>query len=262
LSRRTLAVLLSVILAMIGTTAVYLYLNSADSRAIAGKRARVVLVAAKRIPAGTTGEALRSGSYLRAVRMPAETLPDDALPEIGSELASAVATADVQRGQLLLRAMFDQRVAAGPGVAIPEGMVAVAARMKAFTFSPGLIAVGSKVAIFYTYTPVDEAHRDSASGSGLEKQHATNSVTRLLLNDVEVVAVSDSNGTTTDAPGTKAKRQTSGSDNLVVTVALDQLDAERLAHAVAIGGELNVAMLGEASKVKPDAGIDNRTLFS
>lgn len=255
MSRRTLAVLLSVILATIGTTAVYLYLSSADSRAIAGKRARVVLVAAKRIPAGTTGDAMRSGDFLRAVRMPVETLPEDFLAEVDGGLENQVATATIQRGQLLLRAMFGQRAGSGGGVSLPDGMVAVPVKMKAFTFSPGLIAVGSKVAIFYTYTPIDEAHRDSASGSGLEKQHATNSVTRLLLRDVEVVAVSDSNGA-------KSNQRASGSNDLVVTVALNQLDAERLAHAVALGGELNIAMLGDGSKVKPDAGIDNRTLFS
>jgi pilus assembly protein CpaB len=46
-----------------------------------------------------------------------------------------------------------------------------------------------------------------------------------------------------------------------VTFALSQVDAERLAHAVALGGQLNVGVLGDSSDVKPDNGVDNRSLF-
>ncbi len=115
MSRRTLALVISVVLAVIGTTAVYLYLRSADARATAGKQARTVLVADKRIPPGTSGRALKSNDYLRAVDMPAETVPDDALREINSDLDSQVVTASVQRGQLLLRAMFADRAATSAG---------------------------------------------------------------------------------------------------------------------------------------------------
>lgn len=265
MSRRTIAVVISVVLAVVGTVAVYLYVRSADDRAAAGMRPREVLVADKRIPAGTAGKVLKSQGYLRAVTMPAKTVPDDALAEIVVDLEALRVTADVQRGQLLLRAMFADRAPTAAGVMIPDGMVAVAANMKTVTFSPGLITVGSKVAIFYTYTPLDDAHRDAASGAGFEKQRGTNSVTRLLLNDVEVVAISAPTSAAAGSGGTSgagAKRPASGSDDLVVTVALRQVDAERLAHAVALGGELNVAVLGQASGVKPDAGIDNRSLFS
>ncbi len=69
-----------------------------------------------------------------------------------------------------------------------------------------------------------------------------------------MVALSGQGGASTGSAAPNAgKQQPSSNDSLVVTVALRQVDAERLAHAVALGGELNVAMLGEASGVKPDA---------
>jgi len=46
-----------------------------------------------------------------------------------------------------------------------------------------------------------------------------------------------------------------------VTFAMTQTDAERLAHAVALGGELNIAAVGDASGVKPDNGVDNGSVF-
>ncbi|MGC1212399.1 MAG: RcpC/CpaB family pilus assembly protein [Micromonospora sp.] len=258
MARRIIPVLISVVLAALGTGAVLLYLRSADDRAVAGKQARTVLVADKHIPAGTSGKALRTKGYLREVRMPVETLPEDALEQVNGSLDALVTTAPVQRGQLMLRAMFGSAVAGGSGLAIPDGQMAITARVKSTVFGPASLRAGARVAIFYTYTPMDDQKRDVVSGSGLEKGRKINSVTRLLMTDVEVISV----GPAPAADGaTPAGATTGGSDELSVTFGLNQVDAERLAHAVALGGELNVGVLGESSEVKPDSGVDNRSLF-
>ncbi|PWU62162.1 hypothetical protein DLE60_01875 [Micromonospora globispora] len=257
MARRIIPVLISVVLAALGTGAVLLYLRSADDRALAGKQARTVLVADKHIPAGTSGKALRTKGYLREVRMPVETLPEDALEQVSGSLDALVTTAPVQRGQLMLRAMFGAAVTNGSGLAIPDGQMAITARVKSAVFGPASLRAGARVAIFYTYTPMDEQKRDIVSGSGLEKGRKINSVTRLLLTDVEVISV----GPAPTDGATPAGAPTSHSDELSVTFGLNQVDAERLAHAVALGGELNVGVLGESSDVKPDSGVDNRSLF-
>lgn len=257
MARRIIPVLISVVLAALGTGAVLLYLRSADDRALAGKQARTVLVADKHIPAGTSGKALRTKGYLREVRMPVETLPEDALEQVSGSLDGLVTTAPVQRGQLMLRAMFGTAVANGSGLAIPDGQMAITARVKSAVFGPASLRAGARVAIFYTYTPMDDQKRDIVSGSGLEKGRKINSVTRLLLTNVEVISV----GPAPTDGASPAGAPTSQSDELSVTFGLNQVDAERLAHAVALGGELNVGVLGESSDVKPDSGVDNRSLF-
>jgi pilus assembly protein CpaB len=258
--RRVLAVLLSVVLAVLGTAAVLLYVRSADARAVAGKQAKLVLVADKQIPAGTPGRALRSSGYLRQVRMPVEAVPDGVLEQMTADLDTLVVTAPVQRGQLLLRVMFGTPTRNASGLVVPDGQIAITARVKANVFGPGSVQPGVKVAVFYTYTPLDDAHRDVVSGSGLERGHAVNSVTRVLLTDIEVLAV----GLSTKGDGT-ASVGTTGSggtnDGVIVTFGMTQVDAERLAHAVALGGELNIAALADSSNVKPDSGVDNRSLF-
>lgn len=254
MTRRIVAVLISLILAAIGAAAVLLYLRSADARATAGKQARTVLVADKPIPAGTSGRTLRSGDYLRQVRMPAQSLPPDPVAQLTTDLDTLVVTSAVQRGQLLLRAMFGTATKNGTGLTVPEGQIAITAQVKGSVFGPGAVQPGVKVAIFYTYTPVDDGHRNVISGSGLEKGRGVNSVTRLLLNNVEVLAVGS-------AAGDKAAAAAPAADGLTVTFGVTQVDAERLAHAVALGGELNIAALGDSSDVKPDTGVDNGSLF-
>jgi pilus assembly protein CpaB len=254
MTRRIVAVLISVILAAIGAAAVLLYVRSADARATAGKQARTVFVAQKPVPAGTSGRDLRTGGYLRKVRMPAESLPPDAIGQLTTDLDGLVVTSAVQRGQLLLRAMFGTATKSGTGLTVPDGEIAITAQVKGSVFGPGAVQPGVRVAIFYTYTPVDDTHRNVISGSGLEKGRGVNSVTRLLLGNIEVLAVGNT-------AGDKAAAAVPGVDGVTVTFAVTQVDAERLAHAVALGGELNIAALGDSSGVKPDAGVDNGSLF-
>jgi pilus assembly protein CpaB len=259
MTRRILAVLISVIFAVVGTAAVMVYVRSADARATAGKQVKVVLVADRAIAAGTAGKALRAGGYVREARMPAETVPADALGQLSGDLDPLVVTSAVQRGQLLLRPMFGTPIKNGTGLTIPDGQLAVTAKVKGSVFGPGSVKPGVKVAIFYTYTPIDDAHRNTISGGGLDKSRGVNSVTRLLLNNVEVLAVGSAaaDGQAAGSSGTAA----GSGDGVTVTFGLSQVDAERLAHAVALGGELNIGALGDSSDVKPDSGVDNRSLF-
>jgi pilus assembly protein CpaB len=262
MTRRILAVLISVVLAVLGAAAVLLYVRSADARATAGKQAKTVLVADKQIPAGTSGRALRANGYLRQARMPAESLPPDALGQVTGDLDGLVVTASVQRGQLLLRAMFGTSAKTRTGLVVPDGQIAITAKVKNNVFGPGAVQPGTKVAIFYTYTPLDDAHRNVVSGSGFEKGRTVNSVTRLLLTDVEVLAVVGSSpGPATRALGDGTVGSAGSGDGATVTFGMSQVDAERLAHAVALGGELNIGALGDSSGVAPDAGVDNRSLF-
>src|SRR4051794_8524578 len=108
MKRRVLAVLVAVVLAAAGSIAVLGYVQGADERALAGREPVQVLVAAKRIPAGTTGADVRGGGYLQKVTMPAATVPVDTLGTLDPELDTLVVTADVQPRQLLLRGVFGE----------------------------------------------------------------------------------------------------------------------------------------------------------
>lgn len=250
MTRRILGVLLAIVLAVLGTAAVLVYVKAAQARVADGQRAVNVLIAKQRIPAGTSGETIRTRGLVEEVVMPALTVPVDTLSAVPEELDRLVVTSDVQPRQLLLRAMFGAATKLSGGLNVPEKMLAVSINIEIDGQVGGYVRPGSQITIFDTY--------DSA-----DKQQGK--VTRVLLPRVEVLAIGQygAGGVTStqqqNGAGTAAEtgRQSGG---LVVTVAVNQADAERLIHADRTGA-LYFALLTDSSEVKPGPGIDNRTLF-
>jgi pilus assembly protein CpaB len=82
----------------------------------------------------------------------------------------------------------------------------------------------------------------------------------VLMTDIEVISV----GVPADEPVgdvTRPATATANAADVAMTFALDQRQAEILAHATALGGLLNVGLLGDSSDVDPDRGVDNGSLF-
>ncbi|GAB2834611.1 Flp pilus assembly protein CpaB [Lentzea nigeriaca] len=255
MKRRLLTLGLTLLLAAVGTVAVLLYVRNADARALAGKRAVPVVVADKRVPAGTSaGAALRNGS-LRLKKMPAETVPENALGEVGADLVKLVATADIQAGQLVLRPMFAATKPTSSGLAIPEGKVAVSVELGAPQRVAGYVKAGSQIAVFDTYSVLDEKSR-TPSGAGLEKQHESTQVTRLLLPKVEVLALGKPpvpNAKSADGAG-------QGQGGVLVTVAATQAEAERLIQRSQFG-TLHLVLLTDSSQISQGDGTDSKSVF-
>jgi Flp pilus assembly protein CpaB len=267
MSRRILAVMVALALAVLGCLAVVAYVRGADRRALAGQEAAWVLVATKRIPAGTTAADVRDRGYVERVAMPAATVPKDAMAKIDAALDSLALTADVQPRQLLLGGMFDEATRTSGGLALPEGRLAVSVEMSAAGRVAGYVRPGSKVAVFDTFTTQEGRGRIPA-GDGLSVRHDYNQATRVLLPRVEVIAVGErgttgaaTSATTNDAVATDTKAtSTKGAATMLVTVAVTQQEAERLVHA-AQTGTLYFALLDDTAKIEPGAGVDNNTLF-
>jgi pilus assembly protein CpaB len=251
MNRRVIGILLALLLAVIGTGAVLFYVNMAQERVASGQRAVRVLVAAARIPAGTTGERIRKAKLVEEIVMPAGSVPDDALSTVTAELDDLVVTSDVQPRQLLLRGQFDAPTKISGGLSIPEKMLAVSVKMEVEEEVGGFIRPGSQIAVFGTYKVLDKAFKDE---TGEDNQR-----TQLLLPRTEVLAVGayGDDGVTSAQP---ASGQTDIQVTLIVTVSVNQNDAERLIHSARIG-DLYAALLTDTSEVRPGNGVDNRTLL-
>jgi pilus assembly protein CpaB len=251
MNRRVLGILLAVVLAVIGTGAVLVYVNLAQDRVADGQKAVRVLVASARIPAGTSGERIRTAELVEEIVMPATSVPQDALSVVDAELDELVVTADVQPRQLVLRGQFDAPTKLSGGIAVPDKMLGVSVKLEVEEEVGGFIRPGSQVAIFGTYKVADKAFKDQ-TGEDNER-------TQLLLPRTEVLAVGayGEDGVTSGDPAADGE---TGQVTLIVTVSVDQSDAERLIHSARIG-ELYAALLNESSRVRPGPGIDNRTLL-
>jgi pilus assembly protein CpaB len=247
MKNRALIIILAVLLAVCGSAGVFLYVRSADTRAIAGQQAVTVLVAKERIPAGTAGDAL--ADLVEQQKMPKSSVPANTMSSVDSSVARLVTSSEIAGGQLLTKALFTEAASLAKGISIPDGMIAVTVPTEAWQRAGGLIQKGSKVAVFDTFTVMD-GKGNTPSGDGLSKQYERNQSTRLLLTGLEVLSVVDEKKAAEDGDVGKA----------IVTVAVRQADAEKLIHGQQTG-TLYFALLGGKSDVAPGNGVDNRSLF-
>jgi pilus assembly protein CpaB len=260
MKRTIVATIVAVVLALVGGAAVLLYAAGADARATASREPVQVLVAAKRIPAGTTGQDIVDGGYVERVVMPAASVPADAVGAIDAGLEDLVVTADLQQRQLLLRGAFGEAAVRTGGLVVPDGKVAVTVQIGDAERVAGHVEAGAAVAVFDTFTVAEGLGRTPA-GDGLSTDHKYTQATRLLLPRVEVLAigkhVETDEAKTKDGSTSASKTK---SQKVLVTVAVSQAEAEKLVLA-ATTGSLYFALLSDSSKVQPGAGVDNRTLF-
>jgi pilus assembly protein CpaB len=262
--RRLLAVLVAVVLAAAGCLAVVTYVRGADRRALAGREAVWTLIAAKRIPAGTTGQQIRDGGFVVRVAMPAATVPPDAVETIDDQLAALAVTAELQPSQLLLRGLFGESTTVSGGLALPAGKLAVSVEMTATARVAGFVRPGSKVAVFDTFTVRDGKGR-VPSGTRLTDNYQYNHATRILLPRIEVLAVGELGtaqvATSTTVTGPAAAKDTAKTgQTMIITLAADQVEAEKLIHA-SLTGTLSLALLDDTATIEPGAGVDNDSLF-
>src|ERR1022692_1835969 len=153
MKRRLLIIVLALVFAAIGTSGVLADAKGADARAIAGMKAVSVLVAQKQIPSGTSAGAALNRGLLAAEKMPAASVPSDAVRSVVPALSPLVMSAAVQPGQLLLRAILVKKTAAAtaPGaVTLPAGMIEVTINLCVPEAVAGGLQAGSQVAVFDT----------------------------------------------------------------------------------------------------------------
>lgn len=249
MKRRPILIALAVLLALVGTGAVYLYVHTADSRAVNGMKASTVLIVTKEIPAGTPWSAVSAGGYASTESVPASAAPSFALASTTADVpAKDVATYAIPTGQILVRPMFAQKPATVGVLSIPGQLQAVTISVPANADVAGYVQNGSQVAVY----SVVQLQRSGSSGS----QVGTNPiVTKLLLARANVLAVSQ------PAPGSVSGAGAAPSGNLLVTLAVDQQQAERVILAQKIG-DLYLGLLTDSSATAEDSGTINAGTFN
>jgi pilus assembly protein CpaB len=229
-----LTIAVAVVLAGLGTVLVLAYVHQANTRAVNGLKAVDVIVAQGAIPSGTqVSEAMRDG-LLGSQKLPAASVPADAVHSITPDLAGLVTSAAVQSGQLLLRPMLVTSTQVTGGVAIPRGMVAVTIQICLPEAVAGYITAGSEVAVFDTYGTKSLNVQETCNAS--HQVQAVGAVhTTLVLPKVEVLSVgpapASAQGTSsgsTDAFAGGSASTAASQGAVLVTVAVRQADAERL----------------------------------
>jgi pilus assembly protein CpaB len=249
MKKRIILVAAAVLLAVVGTFAVYSYGKGADSRALKSTKSATALVVTKRIPAGTTWTDVMSGNYFGPQNFPAESVPSSALTTtVDSGINnSEVALADVTPGQFVLREAFGTKTPQTGALTIPKGMVAVSVALPINAEVAGYVGPDAEVSIFVTSKLTSDAKKtQDTAGDELD-------ITRLVIPRASVLAVSQA--PVKDVEGGGSDSSSSGSP--IVTLALTQLDAQRVILSQHVG-ELYLALLSPSSVVSAaDPGVNN-----
>jgi Flp pilus assembly protein CpaB len=132
------------------------------------------------------------------------------------------------------------------GLAIPPGLMAVSVSMNTIGSVAGYVQKNSQIAVFDTYPTLDKD--TSPSGLKTVQTKTDDWATTLLVASARVLAVTPRAGTGPAQSDPNVR---------MITVAVSQIEAERLIHA-AQTGRLYFALLTTGSKVSPDPGIDNQ----
>jgi pilus assembly protein CpaB len=252
MTRRIVGVLVAIVLAVIGTGAVLAYLTAARSAVAEGQEAVHVRIAKNRIPAGTTGAAIREKAMTEDVVMPRSTLPGDVMQEISIDFDKLVLTSDVQPRQLILKGLFGQSTRLSGGIAVPDKLMAISGKYDVEREVGGFVRPGSVVAVFATCKITD---------ANFKKKNDEDRIgTFVLLPRMEVLAVGaygEDGQTSTSTAEQRARQDAQGNVTLIVTLAATQDDATRLVHASDTSCDLTLALLTDSSAIQVGGMIDN-----
>ncbi len=242
MGRRTLLLIAALVVAALGTTGVFLYVNGVDERAGADFELVEILVATAPIDAGTTAQ---SASELGAMDLreylakSIEGLP--ALSDISS-IATQVALAPIVPGEPILASQFGES-ADTSSLPIPDGKLAVSVELGNPARVAGFVGPGDEVAIMLTTG-------DESGDNG-----GATLVTRVLLPNVQVIAA----GATTVVPAAGA--QAEQVPRTILTLAVDQDQAQKVVYG-SQNGTMYFALRGKDARVDPnDTGTTARNLF-
>ena len=265
MSRRIGLLAVALVVAMLGTFAVFSYVSQVEAKTLTGAEPVDVLVATERLSSGTSGAAASKGGLVELVSMPRKSVPEGALTSLKG-VGTQTLVSDVFAGEVLLRAKFADQTARTGDLVIPKDKIAVSVELGDPQRVAGFVVPGSEVAIFATIDKKSGSATATATQTGDStatvdvQAEVDDSFTRLLLPRTSVIAV----GPATLRPAPKGEDEEKGEDAVakaVLTVAVTQEEAERLVHG-AQKGELYLALLSTSSKTGPGMGVTNTSLFN
>jgi pilus assembly protein CpaB len=242
MGRRTLLLIAAVIVAAIGTTLVFLYVQGINDRAVSRQRLVTVLVAKTRIEANTSGQDAAAAGAFESKAVPQSTVADGVLSDV-TPIKNLVALAPIYPGEQIISNRFG-KPSESSSSGIPKGKIAISVNLGDPNRVAQLLSQGSQVAIFVT------AKFDGKDG------------TRLLLPTVTVLQTGQNSvvtKTTTDTSGTKTQEQF---PNALLTLAVSPTEAEKIIFAQS-QGELYFGLLtGDSQPGKPGDEITQDNLFT
>jgi pilus assembly protein CpaB len=204
--RSNVIVTLGLAVFIVGAMATYLVVRNSDDGGAPSAGKVSVLVAARPIPAGTTGSNVVTQGMLKSKAVDAEARPATAITD-ASQLAGKTVTLGVAEGQILTLDQFQAAQTRIGTLQIPEGKTALAVQLANVPGVAGFAGAGDHINVYGVIKPDTDPKFPQGAA-------------HLIMQNTEVLNV---NGATLAA----AQGQPGGT-GLVYLLAVTPVEAERL----------------------------------
>ncbi len=248
MGRRTVILIAAFLIAGLGASLVFLYVQGVDQRAQAEAEAQQVMTVTEPIAAGeSVAEAEKAGKFT-LTEVAGTAVLADALSDTTS-IADQVALTPMYEGEQVVAAKFGQ-IGSQSRISIPGKAIAVSVQLSDPQRVAGFVSPGSQVAVFSTV------------GASCETKNVNigQPFTRLLLGDAPVVGVGQTGLSSTTTVSENGQQTTEEVPTTVLTLGLDQADAEKLILA-SQASCLSVGLRTDKSVVAPSPGVAFADLF-
>ena len=250
MGRRLLLLIAAVLVAAFGTTLVFVYVNGVNDRAMADQNPVKILVAKKLIAAGTKASDAQAQGALEQREVPKAAVATGALADI-TPIENSLALTQIYPGQQVLSQLFGAQAPTTDALNIPKGDVALSVQLTDPGRVAGFVQPGSHVSIFVDLSPVD-----------VRTGKKYPDLARMLLPDVQVLAVGPTTQTTSTTTDAKTGQTTNQQiSQAILTLAVDQDQAQRLVLATNHSNALYFALRTTNSKVGPSGPTTLSNMF-
>lgn len=219
MGRRTVLMLVAILVAALGSTLVFLYVQGINDRAIADQEPVKVLVATDTITAGESIDDAMSSGKLTLTEVPKANVLPEAMTSTDA-LNGQLALTTIYEGEQILPAKFGANSNIST-LTYPKGTFGTSVQLTDYDRVAGFVQPGSHVAIFVC---IHKNKGPSPAETGIEL--ACEGV-QLLFADVEVIGVGTTSllqTTTTDESGQSTTEEL---PKTILTVALDLKDTKK-----------------------------------
>jgi pilus assembly protein CpaB len=224
---RMLAGVAAVVLAIIGAVLMFTYAQGADQRAVQKLEPVSVLVVKQAIPAGTPVEAFKAS--IATEQLPGASVAKTSLTTLETE-AGKVTAVDLVPGEQLVaeRLVAPEDLKASGSVKVPAGLQEVSFQLEPQRVVGGRLAPGDYVGVFISM-------KEGGLEEKADKETTQLSVHKALVTAVqrapEAAAAAEPAPAESAAPATDPRDSTLPSGSLMLTVAVNDVDAAKIIFA-------------------------------
>lgn len=241
MSRRTVALVVSLVLAAVATVALISYVRGIEERSLKGQKAVDVYVAKETIPAGTEGAFAASKNLIEKTTIPAKVRAEGAITSL-DEINGKVAAVTILKGEQIIAARFQLPGQIRGTLPIPQDRMAISLEVAIPPGVAGFVQQGSRISILAELEAPKRGQRNV-----YERK------VQFILQDVEVLAVGQRTVTVQQGQGTQQTTTTS-ENRVLTTLALTAVQAEKLAYAVLNGNIYFTLLPDQGHKAYPTQG--------